>query len=181
MLPTDNQPFSNNPMMPCFNNMPAATLPNTAVNANIRPLWNNGPMHLNSSKSVAAITDGTSNQVLVGETMYVGLASNYNNAFYWTWASAFRTHASFVFLANTTGILCGMNQPQIDFTMALARSRRGSANGHSMAMEGYSSWHTGGGHLLLCDGSVRFISENTDVTLQQKMGSGSDGFVLGEF
>jgi len=65
--------------------------------------------------------------------------------------------------------------------MQLAKSRRGAANGHSMIMEGYSSWHVGGGHLLLADGSTRFISENTDVTLQQKMGSTYDGLTLGEF
>jgi hypothetical protein len=82
---------------------------------------------------------------------------------------------------NTVGILCGMNQPQIEYTMQIARQRRGAANGHSMIMEGYSSWHTGGGHILLADGSTRFISENTDVTLQQKMGACSDGLTLGEF
>ncbi len=178
---TDNQPFSNNPMMPCFNNQPTATLPNTVVNANIRPAWNNGPIHLNSSKGVNAITDGTTNQVLVGETMYVGLASNYNNSFYWTWASAIRVNTNVHFMANLSGVLCGMNNPCIDFTMVLARNRRGSANGHSMPMEGFSSWHVGGGHLLLADGSGRFLSENTDLRVQQMMASCSDGFVLGEF
>ena len=177
----DNQPYSNNPMMPCFSNMPSATLPATFVNANIRPVWNNGPLHMNSSNNLTGIRDGSSNQVLVGESMYVGLASNYNDSYYWTWASSFRTHSSFLVLFNTAGILCGMNQPLIDYTIQQARNRRGSANGHSQCMEGYSSWHTGGGHLLLADGSVRFISDNTELTLQQKLGSSNDGFVLGEF
>lgn len=188
-LPTDNQPFSNNPLAPCWNGNPSQTLPFLGVNANWRPLWNNGPMHMNSSKGVNAITDGTTNQVLVGETMFVGLKKAYSDASnpasvgaYWTWASASRpNNGCCPVLFNTVGILCGMNQPQIEYTMQIAKTRGGAANGHSMIMEGYSSWHVGGGHVCLADGSVRFISENTDLTLQQKMGSVYDGLVLGEF
>jgi prepilin-type N-terminal cleavage/methylation domain-containing protein len=178
---TDNQPFSNNPMMPCFNNQPTAPLPNTALNANIRPACNTGPLHLNSSKNVSSITDGTTNQVLVGETMYVGLKANYNDNFYWTWASSVRVNTNVHFMANVSCIICGMNKPCVDFTFPLARSRRGSANGHSMPMLGFSSWHVGGGHLLLADGSGRFMSENTDLAIQQMLGCGHDGGVLGEF
>ena len=47
--------------------------------------------------------------------------------------------------------------------------------------EGYSSWHVGGGHLLLADGRVIFLSENADLLTQQKMGSTYDGLPLGEF
>lgn len=192
--PRDNNPFSVNRMMPCWNPNPAQTLPFIGVNANFRPLWNNGPMHLNSSRSVGSIRDGTSNQVLVGETLFVGLASNYGDgesdhpnlqAAYWTWASAVRPVGSITsccpVLFNTVGILCGMNKPCIEYTLQIAKQRGGAANGHSMIMEGYSSWHTGGGHVTLGDGSVRFISENTELTIQQKMGAINDGLVLGEF
>ena len=44
-----------------------------------------------------------------------------------------------------------------------------------------NSQHTGGVQLLLCDGSVRFISENLDVNLWRSMGSIDGGEVLGEF
>lgn len=179
--PTDNAPYSNNPLMPGWNPLPTQTLPFYGVNANFRPIWNNGPIHLNSSLSVTAITDGTSNQVLVGETMFVVLKQNYVGAFA-TWASAFRVHNTCCpYLANSVGILCGMNKPLIEYDMNLARTRQGAANGHSMVMEGYSSWHVGGGHLLLADGAVRFISENTDLLIQQQMGSTYDGRTLGEF
>ncbi|MBX3437771.1 MAG: DUF1559 domain-containing protein [Planctomycetaceae bacterium] len=192
----DNRPFASNQMMPCWNGLPSQTLPWIQVNANFRPVWNNGPMHLNSSKSVSSIRDGSSNQILVGETMFVGLISAYGGEHppgppgtpgvgaYWTWASSVRPVSNTSccpVLFNTVAVLCGMNQPQIEYTMQIAKSRRGSANGHSMIMEGYSSWHTGGGHVVLGDGSVRFISENTELTLQQKLGSISDGMVLGEF
>ena len=44
-----------------------------------------------------------------------------------------------------------------------------------------NSQHTGGIQLVLCDGSVRFISENLDVDLWRNMGSIDGGEVLGEF
>lgn len=181
----DNQPFSNNPLAPCFN---LINLPVVLRNGN-RIFWNNGPVHVNSSVNIAAVVDGTTNCVLAGETMYVGLKKNYTNATgttqaWWTWASAMRpqtatgtTHIVF----NTVGTMCGINRPCVNFSMDDARRRQGSANAHGMLMSGYSSWHTGGAHLLLCDGSVRMLSESMDLLIQEKMGSIYDGQTLGEF
>ncbi len=44
-----------------------------------------------------------------------------------------------------------------------------------------SSRHTGGAQYTLCDGSVRFISENIDQGLYQALGSAAGGEVIGEF
>jgi len=46
---------------------------------------------------------------------------------------------------------------------------------------GFKSKHVGGAHLLLCDGSVRFVSQNIDMFTYQKLGDRSDGQVVGEF
>ena len=43
------------------------------------------------------------------------------------------------------------------------------------------STHDGGLHLLLADGSVRFISESIDTTLRNNLATISDGKVIGEF
>lgn len=43
------------------------------------------------------------------------------------------------------------------------------------------SLHTGGIHVLLADGSVRFISENIDTVTRQRLAYMADGNVLGEF
>jgi prepilin-type N-terminal cleavage/methylation domain-containing protein len=44
-----------------------------------------------------------------------------------------------------------------------------------------NSQHVGGLHLLLCDGSVRFVSSNVDLTTWRRVGGINDGQVVGEF
>jgi len=43
------------------------------------------------------------------------------------------------------------------------------------------SVHTGGMHILLGDGAVRFITENIDTTTRQRLSYISDGLIIGEF
>ncbi|HTN00671.1 MAG TPA: H-X9-DG-CTERM domain-containing protein, partial [Planctomycetaceae bacterium] len=43
------------------------------------------------------------------------------------------------------------------------------------------SLHVGGAHALLCDGTVRFISENTDTHIVRRLCSRADGEVVGEY
>jgi prepilin-type N-terminal cleavage/methylation domain-containing protein len=44
-----------------------------------------------------------------------------------------------------------------------------------------NSQHVGGVQILLCDGSVRFLSENLDINIWRNVGSINGGEVLGEF
>ncbi len=46
---------------------------------------------------------------------------------------------------------------------------------------GFGSDHSGGCQFVLGDGSVRFISENIDATTYNRLGTVSDGNVIGEF
>jgi type II secretory pathway pseudopilin PulG len=46
---------------------------------------------------------------------------------------------------------------------------------------GFSSWHTGGAHVLMGDGPVRFISENIDPIVFTNLMRRSDGKTIGEF
>ncbi len=44
-----------------------------------------------------------------------------------------------------------------------------------------NSQHTGGVHILLCDGAVKFVSDNINTTIWRSVGSVAGGEVLGEF
>jgi prepilin-type processing-associated H-X9-DG protein len=46
---------------------------------------------------------------------------------------------------------------------------------------GFGSMHSGGAHFLLADGSVRFLSENTDIDLYRKLGDINDGHAIEDF
>lgn len=46
---------------------------------------------------------------------------------------------------------------------------------------GFGSRHTGGGHFLLCDGSVRFLSENIDPKIYEHLHDRADGNEVQEF
>ena len=46
---------------------------------------------------------------------------------------------------------------------------------------GFSSWHTGGAQFLLCDGSVRFLSENIDASTFVNLSRKADSTLLGGF
>jgi prepilin-type processing-associated H-X9-DG protein len=50
-----------------------------------------------------------------------------------------------------------------------------------MFYNGIGSHHTGGAHVLLGDGSVRFLSANLDLLTQWRLSDRIDGAVVGEF
>ena len=56
---------------------------------------------------------------------------------------------------------------------------KGNTPGHSAGW--LSSYHTGGTQVLMADGSVRFISENIDPTLMQKLATVDGGEEVGDY
>ena len=152
----------------------------TSAYSGHRPQFNTGPMTLNSKNTFANITDGSSNSILIGEQAMVGLTENLPGAC-WVWSSSGRSSGGLCVVFNASAVLCGMNRPLIDFSWPDVVSREGEASGHSGMQLGFSSFHAGGGHIALCDGSVRFLSENTDLLTQQRLGCMSDGNTVGDY
>jgi prepilin-type N-terminal cleavage/methylation domain-containing protein/prepilin-type processing-associated H-X9-DG protein len=97
---------------------------------------------LGLNPTIARITDGTSNTLFVGERDHFTVL-NGSNSNLPIWIGAGR--------GGTGSARQGDN---------LGRGRR--AINARMFEDTYSSQHSGGAHFLLCDGSVRFISENIE-------------------
>jgi prepilin-type N-terminal cleavage/methylation domain-containing protein/prepilin-type processing-associated H-X9-DG protein len=47
--------------------------------------------------------------------------------------------------------------------------------------QGFKSRHTGGVHFVFCDGAVKFLSENIEYEVYQRLGGRNDGLEIGEY
>ena len=67
-------------------------------------------------------------------------------------------------------------------TYAIMNVRRQdpSVNGHVME-SAFGSWHLGGAFFTMCDGSVQFLSDNTNLETYRALASRNGGEVAGEF
>lgn len=176
----DNSGVKMNPTGPCYST--------DATNPKARIFWDNGIMYGNSNTSISEIRDGTSNTILVGEQMYVGLRKVYTdftgsgNSFHWTWAAGARAHNSCCpNWSSLTATFDGINNPTFTYTHAQALAIGGAARAHTQQMMAYSSWHTGGAHMLFGDGSATFLSENMDLGTYRLLGPRADSMIIGEF
>ncbi len=122
------------------------------------------------SAKIASITDGTSNTIAMGEVRFFCNKWNWLDGRGWANGDShwYATAApiNFPTCSDTTGFgagACTMNQDNWN------------------SQFGFKSKHVGGAHLLLCDGSVRFVSQNIDMFTYQKLGDRADGQVVGEF
>jgi len=138
--------------------------------------WNNDNPNINGvfffrgSRKIAQIVDGTSNTVLFFESMHwrggdgatAGYKFNYNHQDVANWACAL-------------GATCPMRHP-INNQNPLWQYGDGDVRNW-----GPSSKHVGGCHVTLCDGAVRFISENIDHRVRYNIACAADNNPVGEF
>ncbi|MES2793488.1 MAG: DUF1559 domain-containing protein [Planctomycetota bacterium] len=65
--------------------------------------------------------------------------------------------------------------------MAAQRDCRSSANGGASSTSNFRSQHVGGGHFLMGDGAVRFVSQNINMGTYRALSTMAGGEVVGEF
>lgn len=128
-------------------------------------MTNVGAFTLNSSTRFRSIADGASNTIFLGEVRLPGqdVPIDYFDlgpTGLLGWTSGTRAT-----LRNTSGINIG---PVIPPTEAVTRDLTGPVGG-------FGSYHDHGAHFVLGDGSVRFLSEEIDLSVLQNLGNIADG------
>jgi prepilin-type N-terminal cleavage/methylation domain-containing protein len=118
---------------------------------------------------MANISDGTSNVFFVGEILS---DCNDHNGGWWDRNQGGNAHSS-------------TSVPLNDMTTCpnskkISNPACTNPNNWNYSW-GFRSSHTGGGHFLMGDGTVRFISENIDYMTYQKLGGRRDGQPVGDF
>ncbi len=162
---------------------PAANPTNRAASA-VGPL---GVGFRNSKINFRDITDGTSNTILIGERAWKYAQVNVGAATVYGFSASINNPSGSANVKSAALACLGQGYDGINWT----------ANNLIHQTRGFSSGHTGGAQFVLCDGSVRFISENidykrtdnaalTDMTLHAsstlaRLLVRDDGQVVGEF
>lgn len=131
----------------------------------------NGMFHRNQPIKHAAITDGTSNTIGIGERASMFAPNG--------WAGVI-PDAQTVFspgVAHARGQTVGQtSRPAI--TMATVHVRSGGPNAPTGSPGGFWSPHTGGCMFLLMDGSTHTIATNVDMQVYRAMAGRNDGIVV---
>jgi len=73
------------------------------------------------------------------------------------------------------------NRTTLRYQLTSRDSTLDGATGEGRCNTPLLSAHTGGLHILLCDGSVRFLSQNVNLTTAKNLALRADGFTLGEY
>jgi len=156
---------------------------------------NNGLLIVNGTRRIRDVTDGTSNVFAVGEVRFIPLATDINGV------ADVGSVRQYVYGNVTTGggPRCTNNGSTNNGPDLHLRSAHKKLNGPfldaSNLERNFHSQHVGGAHFLLCDGAVKFISENIDNTetgysaavvngpygTYQRLGAINDGQVVSEF
>lgn len=141
----------------------------------------NGMLFPNGVTRIRDCTDGTSNTIIVGEQSgRVGtrdIRANYHGG--WSGATFSTLPAA------ATGSIWGAGFTTIRYPInAVNATCVSSSSGCDSTYDGntvLNSFHTGGTHVLMCDGAVRFLSDSLDFGLLTQLAARSDGQVMGEF
>jgi len=133
-----------------------------------------GPFTMNSRTRIGDITDGTSNTIAVSEVLTVE-GDDLRGVMHFPEGPLYqhdRTPNSKVPDDFRTGCV---SVPEAPCIVAY-----GGWNTRAMIVSS-RSLHTGGVQSLMCDGSVRFVSENINLATWQALGTIHKGEVVGEF
>jgi len=113
------------------------------------------------------IADGTSNSLMIGESKYMRIFPTASGA--WdSWAGGPHVGTSnWVMLSATSAVVDSINSHPTP-----------AVNSWDVQNRRFGSFHTGGAHFTMADGSVQFISDNMDIGVLRVLASIRDGQVV---
>jgi prepilin-type N-terminal cleavage/methylation domain-containing protein len=136
------------------------------------PSWVSGIIsRFNWAASLQQITDGTSNVIAAGE-IRPNCGDHTNNGW---------LHFNATWVATTAPINFPINCYNEAPIPTPSNPPACNAVDNWTTSQGFKSMHTGGAQFVLCDGSVRFISQNIDYRTYQRLGDRRDGQVIGDY
>jgi len=132
-----------------------------------------GVFFANSNIGVRDVTDGTSNTIAIGETsdlQWTEIDGPQISGGHWAGYGIGKTDDMVVRSTNTTRPI----------------NRSSPAPGCASPTcpndsDGFGSMHEGGAFFAFCDGRVRFLSENMNITVYTRLGDRADGNVVDDF
>jgi prepilin-type N-terminal cleavage/methylation domain-containing protein/prepilin-type processing-associated H-X9-DG protein len=132
--------------------------------------------------SFRSFTDGTSNSILLAEIVKVDSSGDDRGAWGWCTGPLFsgRGNNNIILTPNSRQ---AMDSSPYSWNNTTHRNFNWRSDPDSNSNSGVAarSFHTGGVHVCLADGSVRFISENIDTQTWLDLLSIADGRPIGEF
>jgi prepilin-type N-terminal cleavage/methylation domain-containing protein len=134
-----------------------------------------GPFEMNSKRNFKDFTDGTTNTVIVSELMKVP-GADFRGMMHYPEGSMY-THDR----SPNTGIPDGLRSGYCISTARAPCVGTHSAYNDRQVTLSARSQHIGGVHVLLGDGSGRFVSENISLQIWQALGTPDKGEVIGDF
>lgn len=148
---------------------------------------NNGTsvLYMNSKTKLRDITDGSSNTMAAAESLVGGIYYDYGNGVNGPLPACSNNPTGTPKTGRGRSWFFGDNAIEWGFTTTFPPNALTETGGCKSYQEfGNSdagSKHEGGAHILLCDGAVRFVSENMHLPTWQNLGDKADGNVLGEY
>ncbi|MCA9079648.1 MAG: DUF1559 domain-containing protein [Planctomycetaceae bacterium] len=133
-----------------------------------------GMFWADSQVQIRDILDGTTNQFMVTERAHRYRTAGCNN----------QGRSAIVYVTRATNQVQYPNRGDGDSLTTIGRGINVEAPDCSndfLTNTSPSSQHKGGAQFAMADGSVRFVSENADLTTLRRVGQRQDGNVVGEF
>ncbi|EAQ78045.1 DUF1559 domain-containing protein [Blastopirellula marina] len=134
-------------------------------------IYDNGLLFQNSATGMRDITDGTTNTVIIGESIDQYLGDN-STPTHHGWAQGARTHST------VNGYLNNVAATKNPINRAKDLATAG-VHPHVIWQTTFGSKHPGGCQFVYADGSVHFMGETVNLVLYQQLGVRNDGGPVG--